>query len=358
MLSRRVREMLDEDVSYPLAESGEKEELLKLCSNENPLGASPKAVKAIEKEAKNIGKYPESVPGELKKSIGEYLGVKPREICVGNGSDELMDLACKAFLDPGEKALIPIPSFSEYELACRVNAGKPKFIELENFQWNVEDLLDEIDDVKMVFVGRPNNPTGNMIGEDGLERLLDTGRMIVVDEAYAEFANSSIMDKVHEFENLLVLRTFSKIFGLAGLRVGYGVANTKIIRALERVRAPFSVNSLAQKAAISALKDDEFLEKTQETIIEGRKYLRKNLKNFGFRVLPSEANFLMASAKSRDIDADEICNYLLQEGIVIRNLSNFRGAGKNWVRISVGKEKQNKRLVKSLEKYMSGEDES
>lgn len=356
MLSKRVREMLDEDVSYPLAESSSVEEPVKLCSNENPFGPSPKAVEMIKKEAENIGKYPKSVPGELKRAIGEYLRLEPRKVCVGNGSDEIMDLACKAFLDPGEKVLIPIPTFSQYELASRVNATVPKFVELENFRWNADNLVKGMNDAKMAFIGRPNNPTGNSIEEEGLELLLRTGKTIVVDEAYVEFSDSSIIDWVDDYDNLLVLRTFSKLFGLAGLRVGYGVGNMKMIRALERVRAPFSVNTLAQKAAIAALEDEKFVERSKKTILEGREYLRKKLKDLGFKVLPSDANFLMASPKPRDKDADDVCNYLLEEGIMIRNLSNFRGVGKDWIRITVGIPEQNKRLIKSLEKYMGDEE--
>lgn len=357
MLSERVRKMIEAGVAYPLAESAEEEEeLIKLCSNENPLGPSPKAVEIIEREAEGIGEYPESSSIELKKSIGDYVDVNPPQICVGNGSDELMDLICKAVMDPGDKALIPIPTFSQYELACRANAILPKFVELEDFRWNSEDLVGKMGDVKAAFIGRPNNPTGNSISDEGLKELLETGKVVVVDEAYGEFSGYSVVDWIQDYDNLIVLRTFSKIFGLAGLRAGYGLGKIELVRALERVRPPFSVNRLAQRAAIAALEDEEFLSESKEMILEEREYLRRELEDFGFEVLPSDANFLMASPRPLGANAAEMRDYLSREGILIRNLSSFRGAGPDWVRITVGTPEQNKRLIKALNKWMEGKE--
>ncbi len=352
MLSKRVKKMLEEDVSYPLAGSSEEEEPMKLCSNENPYGASPKAIEAIKREANNLEKYPESNPAEVREAIGEYLNVEPEQVCIGNGSDEIMDLACKALTDPGDKTLIPTPTFSEYELASRVNAAEPNFVGLKDFQWDVDRLTEEMNDSRVAFIGRPNNPTGNSISEKGLKKLLDTGKVIIVDEAYAEFSDSSVVSWTKDYENLLVLRTFSKLFGLAGVRIGYGIGNEKLVRALERVRPPFSVNSLAQKAALAALEDEEFVDRARESILEGRSFLKENLEKLGFRVLQSDANFLMANTDPLEKGASEVCDLLSEEGILIRNLSGFRGVGKNWIRITVGRPDQNKRLIKCLEKYI------
>lgn len=358
MISKRVQKMIEDGLSYPLAESsGEKDrEFIKLCSNENPYGPSPEAVKAIKKEASNIGEYPESNPVELKEAIGDYIDVNPTQICVGNGSDEVMDLVEKATMDPGDEALIPIPTFSQYELSCRSNAMSLNFVKLDDYKWDGEKLTSEIKDSRIAFIGRPNNPTSNSISEDELEKLLDTGKVIVVDEAYVEFSGESIVDWVEDYENLIVLRTFSKMFGLAGLRIGYGITNSELVRAFERVRPPFSVNRLGQKAAIAALGDEGFVEKTRENICEGREYLQEELERIGFETLPSEANFIMASPEPLGKDAGSLCNYLFQEeGIIIRNLSGFRGASSKWVRISIGKPKQNKRLVKALKELKEGE---
>lgn len=357
MLSERVREMLDDGVVYPLAEGSEEElDFIKLCSNESPLGPSPKAVEAIKAAAEEIGQYPRSFPTDLKRAIGEYLDVDPRFVCVGNGSDEVMDLACKSTMDPGDKALIPIPTFSQYELACRVNSVRPKFVELEGFQWDSDFLVSEMADVRVAFISRPNNPTGNSIEESGLRKLLETGKMIIVDEAYVEFSDYSIVDWVQEYENLLVLRTFSKIFGLAGVRVGYGVGNEKLTGALERVRPPFSVNRLAQKAAVAALEDMEFVRGVKETVTEEKGRLMKRLGDLGFEVLPSDTNFIMAKTTPLGVSASDLCGYLMEQRILIRNLAGVRGAGPEWVRITVGKPEQNKRLIRELEKYKEVEE--
>lgn len=358
MISERVRKMIEAGAAYPLATSSEKEEkdFIKLCSNENSRGPSPKAVEAVREGADEIGQYPESSSLELKEAISEYMGVEPFQICVGNGSDEVMDLAYKAFTDPGDKVLVPIPAFSQYELASRVNALVPKFVELKDFKWNSKDLLEEIDDVEAVFIGRPNNPTGNSIDEKGLKKLLETGKMIIVDEAYGEFANYSVTDWIENYDNLLVLRTFSKIFGIAGLRIGYGMGNIELIEALQRVRPPFSVNRLAQKAAISALEDMDFVEESRKMILEEREKLREELEKLNFEVLPSDANFLMATPSPLGMDAADVCDYLSQKGILIRNLAGFRGAGPEWVRITIGTPEQNKRLIEALKK-LGGEKE-
>ncbi len=357
MISKRVQEMIEEGAAYPLAESSEEEEkeFIKLCSNENPYGPSPEVIEAIKQGAEGVKRYPKSNAVKLKEAISDYVGVEPFQICLGNGSDEVMDLACKAFMNPGDTALIPIPTFSQYELACRANAMELNFVELENYQWSSEELVEEIGGCRITFLGRPNNPTGNSLDEDGLRDLLETGKMIVVDEAYGEFSDYSAVDWIEDYDNLLVLRTFSKIFGLAGLRIGYGVGNVELIRALERVRPPFSVNLLAQKAAVAALNDIEFMKESRRKIREGRKELQEELEEIGFDTLDSDANFVMASPSPFGLSASDLCEFLTREGILIRNLSGFRGASPEWVRITVGKPSENKRLIRGLKKCIEEE---
>lgn len=357
MFSERVKKIMKSGLRYPLARSvqGFKEgEIVKLCSNENPLGPSPKAVEALKQEAKKVEEYPDPSAIELKKAIGEYLEVEPNMICAGNGSDELMDLVCKAFINPGDECLIPTPTFSMYEIACQVNSGEPKFVKLRGFQWESGELLKAFDNAKLAFIGRPNNPTGNSIDEDGLRELLETGKPVIVDEAYAEFSGYSIVNWTKSYGNLLVLKTFSKIFGLAGLRIGYSIGSPKIIEVLELIRPPFNVNRLAQAAAIAALEDEEFLKEVGDLVEEGREYLREELTELGFRVLPSDTNFLMAGLRDLEADAPQVCDYLAKKGILIRDLSNFRGAGPEWVRITVGKPSQNERLIDALKAFKEG----
>lgn len=356
MLSKRVREMLEAGTKYPLANFKKVEEgIIRLCSNENPLGPPAKVVEVLRGEVERISRYPDSEAGELKEAIGEYLDVEPAKVCTGNGSDEIVDLVCKAFVDSSDKVLIPIPTFSQYELACLVNGGEPKFVELPNFEWDADELVEELDDCRLTFIARPNNPTGNSISEGGLRSLLGSGKLIVVDEAYAEFAGWSVVDWVDGYDNLLVLRTFSKSFGLAGLRVGYGIGSQRITEALERIRPPFSVNHLAQKAAVAALKDEKFLKRTVDKVREGRDYLQEELSDMGLRVLPSDANFLMVSPVPLGTDAPGLCEYLSQRGIMVRDLSGFRGAGPKWVRITVGTPEENRQLIDSLKEFKGEE---
>lgn len=356
MLSQRVREMMAAGDSYPLASSYESErDVIKMASNENPFGPSPKAVEAVKSEIENLDEYPEPSSWELKEAIGDSLGVNPYQICLGNGSDEIMDLACKAFLDPGDSVLLPIPTFSQYGLAAKANAMNTETVQMDNFRWDVDSLLKAMGGVQMVFLGRPNNPTGRSIDKEELKKLLESGKMVIVDEAYGEFSGDSVVDWIGDYENLLVLKTFSKAYGLAGLRVGYGVGEKRLIKGLELVRPPFSVNRLAQSAACAALDDKEFLGKTLETVHQGREYISEQLKKLGFEVVPSEANFIMASPEPLGTNAPELCEYLSERGILIRDLSGFEGAGQKWVRITVGTRDQNKRLIEVLRKKYGGD---
>lgn len=348
--------MLESRVSYPLAREYDVRVAgaVNLASNESPYGPSPSVLRALRREAARVGSYPDPRATELRRAIGNYIGIESRCVAVGNGSDELVDLACKAFLNPGERALIPLPTFAMYELACRVNGGVPKFFELSNFEWRAAELERALKGAKLAFIGRPNNPTGNGMSLRDLRGLLSGGRLIIVDEAYAEFANDSVAKLAAKMGNLLVLRTFSKAFGLAGLRVGYAVGNPKLIEALEGIRAPFNVNRLAQAAAIAALRDKRYLRKVVARVRRGRTYLRRELTKLGFRVLPSDANFLMVDVGPLGLDSSEVCDFLAERKIFVRDLSNFRGAGPNYVRITVGTPRQNERLVGELRKLKGG----
>lgn len=357
MVSDRVGKVLRARISYPLARGygASVAGAINLASNENPYGPSPRALGAIRREAARVSSYPDPSGMELKRAIGRYLGVRAECVAIGNGSVELLDLACKAFLNPGEKALIPLPTFAMYEIACAVNGGVPEFYELPNFEWRVDGLGLALSGVKLAFMGRPNNPTGNSISLKGLRELLQGGKLILIDEAYAEFAGYSVAKLAAKLDNMLVLRTFSKAFGLAGLRVGYAVGDPELIEVLEGIRDPFSVNSLAQAAAVAALEDRGYLHKVLNAIKGGRAYLRLELLKLGMRVLPSDANFLMADVSTLGVSATEFCDSLAERNILVRDLSGFRGAGRSHVRITVGTPRQNEKLVQTLENLSGGE---
>lgn len=351
MLSRRVSEALAAGISYPLAAEYDVEAKVKLSSNESPLGPSPEVIKAVKREARRLSRYPDPQAKELKLAISEYLKVDVDCIAIGNGSDELLDLVCKAFLDPGDRAVIPVPTFAMYEIACRVNGGVPKFVELEEFRWDASALVDALAKAKLAFIGRPNNPTGNGPSSKQVRRLLASGKPVVVDEAYAEFAGYTLAGFAARKENLLVLRTFSKAFGLAGLRVGYAIGTPEVVEVLESIRMPFNVNRLAQAAAVAALRDLRHMRKVVALVRRGREYLRRELSKLGLHVLPSEANFLMADVRPIGTSAPELCRFLARRGILIRDLSGFRGAGEGYVRISVGTREENEQLVEGIKRF-------
>jgi len=356
ILSRRAREFLRSGKPYPFAgEYGRRKGLINLASNESPFGPSPLVLRALREALPSVGFYPDPRSGDLRRAVGRYVGLSEEEVLLGNGSDELMDLLCRALLDPGDRVLLPLPSFSFYETGVRLSGGIPLFYTGRDLEWDPEELISLCGKVKMVFLGRPNNPTGGCLPEEAVKGMLETGTVVVVDEAYVEFSSlGSLARWVRGRENLVVLRTFSKAFGLAGLRVGYLLADPELVSAMERLRQPFNVNRLAQVAALAALRDRRYLRRVVERVWKERERLRGELVRLGLRVLPSEANFLMANATPLGLTATGLCRELHRRGILIRDLSSFRGAGREWVRITVGRKEENERLIEALGKWKGG----
>lgn len=352
-----VAQYLRSKQRYPLAKRYgiRSEKVVNLASNENPYGPSPKVKQALRREISRINAYPDPASAGVKRAISKYLKVGRSSICVANGSDELMDLVCKAFLDRGEVVFIPIPTFALYRITAQLYGGKVEEVRLPGFEWDSNYLIKKARGAKIAFIGRPNNPTGNGPDLNFLKKLAEEVKLVVVDEAYAEFSSSSSIPLIRKTKNLLVLRTLSKAFGLAGLRIGYGVGSPEVVQVLDEIRAPFNVNRLAQVAAEAALSDLEYMRRVAGKIVAQRERLRRDLVGLGFEVLPSESNFLMVGLEKLGLTAPRLCELLARKNIFIRDLSGFRGAGENYVRISVGKPDQNTKLVKELrrigEKY-------
>jgi histidinol-phosphate aminotransferase len=357
LVSSRIQEFLNSGVSYPLAREYDLQlpGAINLASNESPYGPSPRVSQTLRKELKSVGRYPDPRAVRLRRAIGEYLGIRDENVVIGNGSDELMDLICKAFLDLGDRVFIPTPSFSMYELACRANGGVPKFHQLSNFRWNPSELARAGSGAKIVFLGRPNNPTGNAPSKRCLTELAGIAELMVVDEAYVEFDDGSVARWAVRRDNVIVLRTFSKAFGLAGLRIGYAVGAPELIGVLERLRAPFNVNRIAQAAALAALADVDYVKRVVQKVKRERERLYRGLLKFGLEVIPSRANFLMANVRSGlGLSAPQFCDELAKRRIFVRDLSSFRGAGLDWVRISVGKPVENEKLLNAIEGIKGG----
>lgn len=339
----RVRERV---LNIPPYEPGEaREGYVKLSSNENNYGPSPLVLDAIERELREVHRYPPQEDEELLGKIANYCGVEEECVVLGNGSDELIDLLVKAFEGP---VLTTYPTFPCYSKAAMILGEELKVVRLSSdFEFPAEPLLEEARKANLVFLASPNNPTGTTISPKLLEEIIETTEaLVVVDEAYFEFCGKSFVSKVAEgCENLALLRTFSKAFGLAGLRAGYLIAPQRIAEVLRRVRIPFSVNRLAQVAAKAALEDLNYMRRCVRLIVKDRERLGSALAK-RFRTFPSEANFVLVDTSP--LGAEVFRSELLERGITVRRLGRFEGFRGEYVRISIGTEKETELLLKAL----------
>ncbi|MFP4010632.1 MAG: histidinol-phosphate transaminase [Spirochaetaceae bacterium] len=328
-----------------------KKDAVKLSSNENPFGPSPMALSAIEKWAPSVNVYPDSEAGELKAALAGHLGVAPERLIVGNGSDEVLFIAAATFLNPAERAVIPEHTFSQYEFATRLYDGRPAFAPMREGQIQLSAMGELIDgNTRLVFVCNPNNPTGTYLSEAELFAFAETvpeDVLLVIDEAYREFADADdfpdSLRLAKERDNVLVLRTFSKLYGLASLRIGYGVGSESLIRTMHTAKPPFNTGILPQKAATAALSDTEFVRRTLENNREQREVLRIELDQLGMPQYPSEANFICTDCGR---DAAAFAADLGEEGVSVRPLGSF--GMPTWLRITVGTPEQNRLLVEAL----------
>ena len=315
---------------------------VKLASNENNYGPTPKVKEAIKKAVDGINVYPHR-DLELRKKIAEYCGVSSENIITGNGSDESIDLIFKTFKGP---VLSFNPTYAEYRIFSEALGEKYSQIDLEkDFTFPLERFIAASRKAKILVLCSPNNPTGGVITVEELRNVLDEGKLTVVDEAYVEFHGKSFTQLVKEYENMIILRTFSKAFALAGLRVGYIIANPKIIELLDRVKPPFSVNSLAIEAALAALDDQEYMQSTVEKMIKDRVMLYKALKD-KYTTYPSESNFILADVSPQR--SEDVYQKLLDKKIIVRNLGKYPGFSGEYIRVSVGTTEENKTFIEAL----------
>jgi histidinol-phosphate aminotransferase len=327
------------------------DEVVKLASNENPYGASPKAIEAASDAGLQLHRYPDPRGHELRQALAAHHDVAPEELCLGNGSNELIDLVCRVFASRGEHAVFGHPSFPCYRIGAVAQELSFTAVPLrEHLSWNVDDLLDAVTaGTKLLFVSNPNNPTGSYIPENELERLLRSlpERVIaVIDEAYFEYADAADFVPATELRNtrerLVILRTFSKAYGLAALRVGYALATPEIIAALNRLRAPFNVGTPGQVAAKAALADDTHLRASVAATIADRGRLAKALQAAGLRVAPTQANFVLVDLQR---PGRSVYEALLREGVIVRPMSEPL---QSWIRVTVGKPEENERFLDTL----------
>lgn len=323
---------------------------IKLASNENPLGPSKKAVEAVSKALGNLHRYPDGSCYYLKERLSQFLGVPPEMLIFGNGSNEIIELVARAFLKRGEEAVMADPSFAVYPIVMKAMGGKSRIVPLKDMRHDLPSMAKAITDkTRLVFIANPNNPTGTMVNAAEFEKFMKKVRkdiIVCVDEAYYEFVNSSefprTLDYIMEGRQVLLLRTFSKIYGLAGLRVGYGVAHPDIIGYMHRVRQPFNVNTLAQIAAIAALDDTDHLQRTIENNRRGLEYLYSAVKALGFEYVPTEANFFLIKVG----DGKKIYNDLLRRGVIVRPMASYNMP--EYIRVTVGLPEENKRFIETF----------
>jgi histidinol-phosphate aminotransferase len=331
--------------------------IVKLASNENTLGPSPRALKALRDYLPKIYLYPEDSCFYLKRELARKLKVKMENLIVGNGSDEIMELIPKTFLNPKEEVIYGHPSFLIYETVIRIMSGKPVPVPLKDYTYDLKGILRAITKkTKIIFICNPNNPTGTMLNEKEIRTFLKRvpERIIVVfDEAYFDYVvRRDFPDSIKllkKYRNIIILRTFAKISGLAGLRIGYGIAQEEVIALLSKIRLPFNVNSLAQAAALASLSDAEQVKKTKRMNRQGKRFLYAAFKDLGLEYVPTQTNFILINLKK---NGKKIYQELLRKGIIVREM-NAWGLN-NYLRLTIGREEENERFIQTLKKVLKG----
>ncbi|MGH8397843.1 MAG: histidinol-phosphate transaminase [Gammaproteobacteria bacterium] len=338
-------------------------DIIKLASNENPLGPSPKALAAIQAALTDLALYPDGQTYGLRQALAAKHDVAPEYITFGDGSDQNIEFLARVFLEPGRNAVFSKHAFAVYKIVTQATGAEKREVEANPhthptapYGHNLDKLLQAVDvNTRIVFLANPNNPTGTWLDRKSMQDFLERvpkKTLVVVDEAYIqyvdepEYPDSSLW--LGEFPNLVVTRTFSKIYGLAGLRVGYSLSHPRVAALLNRVRQPFNVNNLAQVAAIAALADQEHVRRSVENNKQGKRQLQEGFRGLGLNWIPSIANFLSVDFKR---PARPIHEALLREGVIVRPVLNY--GLPNHLRITVGLPSQNDRLLSALKKVLS-----
>jgi len=330
--------------------------IVKLASNENPLGPSPLAIEALRAAVDRVHRYPDGGAHDLIQKLSARLSVDAASIVIGNGSDDLIAMLTRALLTVGDEAIMADPSFLMYEIMIRSAGAVPIHVPLNRLTLDLDGFLQKVTaKTRMAFVCNPNNPTGTVVSKGAFERFLDAlppEVVVVVDEAYAEFVRDvdspDGMRYLDSERPLVVLRTFSKAYGLAGLRIGYGVMPARLADLLHRVREPFNANLLGQLAAVAALDDTAFLEKTVKMTHEGLDYLYMSLEQMGVRYFPTQTNFFLIDVRQ---DADAVYQVLLKKGIIVRSMTAYDYP--TYIRVNVGLPEENAYFIQALKAVLS-----
>lgn len=327
---------------------------IKLASNENPLGPSPKALEAIRQKLAQLHLYPDGDCFYLKAGLAKKLNVAPEQLIFGNGSNEVIELAARTFMRPGDEAVMARQAFVVYQLIIQAAGGVGKAVPLRNFTHDLAAIAEAVTPrTRIVFLANPNNPTGTIFHRAEWERFLQRippDVLLIVDEAYFEYVDDPDYPDSLAYQGkgrpLLTLRTFSKLYGLAGLRIGYGIAAREIIDLMQRVRQPFNVNAPAQWGALAALEDSDHVRRSLKTNREGMEYLRRELAGLGLEQVPSQANFILV----RVGNGNEVFQRLLNQGVIVRPVGVYEFP--EHVRVTVGTMEENRRFIEALKKVL------
>lgn len=331
-------------------------DVIKLASNENPLGPSPHAVAVLQKLAGSVALYPEGSAPLLRQVVAKHVGMPPETLIFGSGSDEVLQLLALTFLQPGDETVQGDPSFAMYEIYATLANAHPIKVPLTNYTHDLEAMADAITpQTRMVFIANPNNPTGTFVDAPTVEKFMDRvpdDVLVVFDQAYDEYVHHphkpDLRPLVREGRNVVILHTFSKVYGLAGLRVGYGIARPEIAEILNRVRSPFNVNLLAQAAAAAALEDQEHVRRSVTLNAEGRALFYAAFQHMNLEYVPSDANFVLVDVGR---DSRAVFEALQRKGVIVR-----AGAGlglPRHIRVTVGTMPQNQRFLAALKDVLA-----
>ncbi len=339
--------------------SKNKIKLTKLASNENPAGISLLAKKAIQKEINELARYPDSNGFQLKKIISQKYKVPIDWVVLGNGSNDILDLVARALVSPKDSVIFSEYSFAVYALSTKIIGAKGIKVPSKNFGHDLNAMKKAItENTKLIYIANPNNPTGTFLNEKSLKNFIKSvpsSIVIVLDEAYTEYLSKkdsfNSISWIKNYSHLFISRTFSKAYGLAGLRIGFGIGQKKITNLINRVRHPFNVNTLAQVAAISAFKDKDFLKLSIKINKLGYAQITNAFDKLKVKYIPSYANFILFHAGDLNYSSKKIFSILLSKGIIIRSVTEY--GLNNWLRVSIGMPKENEKFIKALEIILS-----
>lgn len=335
-----------------------KEDIIKLGSNENPLGPSQKAIELIEENLKEINRYPETDLKELKYEIANYSNVSPENVIIGgDGADELIEILCKTFMDPETEFIVPQPSYTYYEFIFKPYGAIPVYgnWNMSTNKLDLDSVLSKINEsTRMIFLCSPNNPTGCLIDKKDIEAVLKaTDALVVVDEAYFEYSEVNNVDLIEKYPNVFIMRTMSKVLGLAGMRIGYGLSNKEVIDYMHRVKPVFSLSRTSYLAALGTLRDTEYIKESIAKGIKSRDFLFTEMSKLDkLNVFKSYANYILVGIKETGFSAAEFTRKLMEEGIIVRDCTLFKYLDEYWIRVSIGTMDENKKFIEVLKSIL------